>query len=80
MPCSTDRISDRSQTLINRLRMIVFECGFTDEDVKQFGNLNKIATWESLLKFYLVKAKPLDTMLDKPLDNSGLDTELDTHI
>lgn len=65
MPDSTRCTYDRSQILINRLRMIVYGCGFTDDDVKKFGNLNKIDTWESLLKFYLAKAKLLDTELDK---------------
>ncbi len=69
MPRSNDPISDRSQILINRLRMIVFECGFTDEDVKKFGNLSKIDTWTSLLKFYLAKAKQSDTMVDTESDN-----------
>ena len=52
--------------------MIVYGCGFTDEDVRKFGNLSKIDTWESLLKFYLAKAKSLDIALDIVLD-----TELD---
>ena len=68
MTRSTDRISDRSQTLINRLRIIVYECGFTDDDVKKFGNLSKIDTWVSLLKFYLAKAKSFDIVLDIVLD------------
>lgn len=72
MPRSADPVYDRSQTLINRLRMIVYGCGFTDEDVRKFGNLSKIDTWESLLKFYLAKAKSFDVALDIVLD-----TELD---
>lgn len=61
---------------IDRLKAIAFERGFTNEDAKQFGKLSKTATWETLLKLYLVEGESLDTMLDVPLDKT-LDNTLD---
>jgi hypothetical protein len=37
---------------IDRLKAIAFDCGFTNEDAKQFGKLSKTATWEALLHTY----------------------------
>jgi hypothetical protein len=37
---------------IDQLRAIAFDCGFTNEDAKQFGKLSKTATWETLLETY----------------------------
>ncbi|MEG4812489.1 hypothetical protein QUA82_33495 [Microcoleus sp. F8-D3] len=53
---------------IDRLKAIAFNCGFTNEDAKQFGKLSKTATWEALLELYLVDGQTLDSLLDKPLD------------
>ncbi|MEG3923047.1 hypothetical protein QUA07_28615 [Microcoleus sp. T3_A4] len=55
---------------IDRLKAIAFERGFTNEDARQFGKLSKTATWETLLKLYLVEGESLDTMLDITLDNT----------
>lgn len=49
---------------IDQLRAIAFNCGFTNEDARQFGKLSKTATWEALLELYLVNGETLDTLLD----------------
>ncbi|MEG4444066.1 hypothetical protein QUB47_18235, partial [Microcoleus sp. AT9_B5] len=69
---------------IDRLKEIAFNCGFTNEDARQFGKLSKTATWEALLELYLVDGESLDRLLDKtldtvdttpePLDSQGVDT------
>jgi hypothetical protein len=50
---------------IEQLKAIAFDCGFSNEDAKQFGKLNKIATWEAMLETYGVPF---------PVDNSGMDS------
>lgn len=35
---------------IDKLRVIAFEYGLTNEDAKDFGKLSKTATWEALLE------------------------------
>ena len=37
---------------IDQLKARAFDCGFTNEDAKQFGKLSKTATWEALLETY----------------------------
>jgi hypothetical protein len=41
-----------SHRRIDHLKVIAFDCGFTNEDAKQFGKLSKTATWEALLETY----------------------------
>ena len=41
-----------SHRRIDKLRAISFNCGFTNEDAKQFGKLSRTATWEALLETY----------------------------
>ncbi len=60
---------------IDHLKAIAFDCGFTNEDAKQFGKLSKTATWEALLETYGIPWQVVDTvdssvdrLLDKPLD------------
>jgi hypothetical protein len=45
---------------IDHLKAIALDCGFTNEDAKQFGKLSKTATWEALLETYGI---PLDTVV-----------------
>jgi hypothetical protein len=60
---------------IGRLKAIAFDCGFTNEDAKQFGKLSKTATWEALLESYGIFSQVVDTVdsadkvLDKELDS-----------
>ncbi|MEG4812468.1 hypothetical protein QUA82_15640 [Microcoleus sp. F8-D3] len=64
---------------IDQLKAIAFDCGFTNEDAKQFGKLSKTATWEALLELYLVDGQTLDSLLDKPLDSVDVvDATVDT--
>ncbi|WP_445245792.1 hypothetical protein [Microcoleus sp. OTE_8_concoct_300] len=65
---------------IDQLRARAFNCGFTNEDARQFGKLSKTATWEALLELYLVDGETLDTVLDTPLDTVDTTPEpLDLH-
>jgi hypothetical protein len=54
---------------IDQLKAIAFDCGFTNEDAKQFGKLSKTATWEALLKTYDIPSQVVDNV------DSIVDTE-----
>jgi hypothetical protein len=60
---------------IDQLKAIAFDCGFTNEDAKQFGKLSKTATWEALLETYGIPPQVVDTV-DRRVDNmaQSLDT------
>jgi hypothetical protein len=47
---------------IDRLKARAFDCGFTNEDAKQFGKLSKTATWEALLETYGIPLHPVDSV------------------
>jgi hypothetical protein len=55
---------------IDHLKAIALDCGFTNEDAKQFGKLSKTATWEALLETYGIPLQSVDTV----------DTVLDTRL
>jgi hypothetical protein len=46
---------------IERLKAIAFDCGFTNQDAKQFGKLSKTSTWEALLETYGIPSQVVDT-------------------
>jgi hypothetical protein len=54
---------------IDQLKTIALDCGFTNEDAKQFGKLSKTATWEALLSTYGIPLHPVDSV------DSNVDTE-----
>jgi hypothetical protein len=54
---------------IDRLKAIAFDCGFTNEDAKQFGKLSKTATWEALLETYGIPLQVVDSV------DTGVDTQ-----
>jgi hypothetical protein len=56
------------------LKAIALDCGFTNEDAKQFGKLSKTATWEALLETYGISLQSVDTV------DTVLDTVLDTRL
>jgi hypothetical protein len=60
---------------IDRLKVIAFDCGFTNEDAKQFGKLSKTATWEALLSTYGIPSQVVDSV-DSSVDSDlqSLDT------
>jgi hypothetical protein len=60
---------------IDRLKAIAFDCGFTNEDAKQFGKLSKTATWEALLSTYGIPSQGVDSV-DSSVDSDlqSLDT------
>jgi hypothetical protein len=45
---------------IDQLKARAFDCGFSNEDAKQFGKLSKTATWEALLKTYGIPSQVVD--------------------
>jgi hypothetical protein len=51
-----------SHRKIDHLKARAFDCGFTNEDAKQFGKLSKTATWEALLHTYGISLHPVDTV------------------
>jgi len=59
---------------IDHLKAIALDCGFTNEDAKQFGKLSKTATWEALLETYGIPLQSVDTV------DTVLDTVLDTKL
>jgi hypothetical protein len=54
---------------IDRLKAIAFDCGFTNQDAKQFGKLSKTAMWEALLETYGIPSQVVDTF------DTGVDRE-----
>ena len=56
---------------IDQLKARAFDCGFSNEDAKQFGKLSKTATWEALLKTYGIPLQVVDTVDSK---TQSLDT------
>jgi hypothetical protein len=59
-----------SHRRIDHLKARAFDCGFTNEDAKQFGKLSKTATWEALLETYGIPLQAVDTV------DSIVDTEI----
>jgi hypothetical protein len=53
---------------IDQLKARALDCGFSNEDAKQFGKLSKTATWETLLKTYGISLQAVDT------ESQSLDT------
>jgi len=61
---------------IDRLKARALDCGFTNEDAKQFGKLSKTATWEALLETYGIPLQGVDSVDSSP--ETGLDIKLDS--
>jgi len=49
---------DKSCRRIDQLRVIAFDCGFSNEDAKDFGKLSKTSTWEAMLETYGIPFPP----------------------
>jgi len=47
---------------IDQLKARAFDCGFSNEDAKQFGKLSKTATWEALLETYGISLQAVDSV------------------
>jgi hypothetical protein len=58
---------------IDQLKAIALDCGFSNEDAKQFGKLSKTATWEALLKTYGIPLQAVDTV------DRAVDTNIQSH-
>jgi hypothetical protein len=43
---------NKSNRRIDQLIAIALDCGFGNEDAKDFGKLTKTATWEAMLEAY----------------------------
>jgi hypothetical protein len=63
-----------SHRKIDHLKARAFDCGFTNEDAKQFGKLSKTATWEALLHTYGISLHPVDTVDTVDSKSQSLDT------
>ena len=60
---------------IDRLKARALDCGFTNEDAKQFGKLSKTATWEALLETYAIPLHPVDSVdSNVDIEAQSLDT------
>jgi hypothetical protein len=59
---------------IDHLKARAFDCGFTNEDAKQFGKLSKTATWEALLHTYGIASQVVDTVDTVDIQTQSLDT------
>jgi hypothetical protein len=59
---------------IDHLKARAFDCGFTNEDAKQFGKLSKTATWEALLSTYGIPSQVVDTVDTVDTQTQSLDT------
>jgi len=57
---------------IDHLKARAFDCGFSNEDAKQFGKLSKTATWEALLETYGIPPQVVDSIIDT--EAQSLDT------
>jgi hypothetical protein len=64
-----------SHRRIDHLKARAFDCGFSNEDAKQFGKLSKTATWEALLETYGIPSQVVDSV-DATVDSQAqsLDT------
>jgi hypothetical protein len=51
-----------SHRRIDHLKARAFDCGFSNEDAKQFGKLSKTATWEALLETYGIPLQIVETV------------------
>ncbi len=62
---------DKNYRRIDQLRAIALDCGFGNEDAKDFGKLSKTATWEAMLETYGIPFLPdnVDSV------DSSVDTE-----
>ena len=60
----------KSNRRIDQLIAIALDCGFGNEDAKDFGKLSKTATWEAMLETYGIPF---------PEDNAdSVDSDVDT--
>jgi hypothetical protein len=60
----------KSNRRIDQLIAIALDCGFGNEDAKDFGKLTKTATWEAMLETYGIPF---------PEDNANsVDSDVDT--
>jgi hypothetical protein len=61
---------DKNYRRIDQLIAIALDCGFGNEDAKDFGKLTKTATWEAMLETYGIPF---------PEDNAdSVDSDVDT--
>jgi len=49
---------DKNYRRIDQLRAIALDCGFGNEDAKDFGKLSKTVTWEAMLETYGIPFPP----------------------
>ena len=59
---------------IDQLKARAFDCGFSNEDAKQFGKLSKTATWFALLETYGIPLQTVDSVDSVDTEAQPLDT------
>lgn len=59
---------------IDQLKARAFDCGFSNEDAKQFGKLSKTATWEALLETYGIPLQTVNSVDSVDTEVQSLDT------
>jgi hypothetical protein len=66
---------DKNYRRIDQLRAIALDCGFGNEDAKDFGKLSKTATWEAMLETYGIPFPPenVDSSVDSSVDTEDSD-------
>jgi hypothetical protein len=64
----------KSNRRIDQLIAIALDCGFGNEDAKDFGKLTKTSTWEAMLETYGIPF-PKDNVdtVDKTVDTEESD-------
>jgi hypothetical protein len=64
----------KSNRRIDQLIAIALDCGFGNEDAKDFGKLTKTATWEAMLETYGIPfpAENVDSV-DRSVDTEESD-------
>ncbi len=63
-----------SHRRIDHLKARALDCGFSNEDAKQFGKLSKTATWEALLETYGISLELVDTVDTVDIEVQSHDT------
>ncbi|CAA9343884.1 hypothetical protein AVDCRST_MAG84-2528 [uncultured Microcoleus sp.] len=66
---------NKSNRRIDQLIAIALDCGFGNEDAKDFGKLTKTATWEAMLETYGIPFPEdnVDNSVDKSVDTEESD-------
>jgi hypothetical protein len=65
---------NKSNRRIDQLIAIALDCGFGNEDAKDFGKLTKTATWEAMLETYGIPFPPENVDIVDSVDTEESDS------